>query len=73
MLDKIKNNFIDNGYTVSVNNPYSGTMIPLKHYNKDKNLLSIMIEVNRRIYLNDDLSIKTIEVDKLNKIITNLF
>lgn len=73
LLDKIKNNFIDNGYTVSVNNPYSGTMIPLKHYNKDKNLLSIMIEVNRRIYLNEDLSIKTIEVDKLNKIITNLF
>jgi len=40
------------GYSVSVNNPYCGTITPLKHYGQTKNVASIMIEVNRRLYLN---------------------
>jgi len=40
------------GFSVSVNNPYCGTITPLKHYGQTKNVTSIMIEVNRRLYLN---------------------
>lgn len=42
------------GYTVSVNSPFSGCMVPSKYYKQNKNVLSIMIEVNRSIYTNNN-------------------
>lgn len=40
------------GYKVSINRPYSGTIVPLKYYHKRK-VLSLMVEVNRGLYLKD--------------------
>ena len=40
------------GYEVAINSPYSGTIVPLKHYYKDPRVSSVMIEVNRRLYSN---------------------
>jgi len=55
---KMANNAIcflqEHGYTVSENAPYSGAITPLKHYHKNQNVCSIMIEVNRNLYLNQD-------------------
>lgn len=46
--------FKEYGYSVEINKPYSGTIIPNKYLNKkDKNLQSIMIEVNKRCYVSD--------------------
>jgi N-formylglutamate amidohydrolase len=39
------------GYTVLINNPYSGTMIPMKYYQKNPNVRGLMIEVNRKLYM----------------------
>ena len=39
------------GYRVAVNTPFSGSLVPLKWYQKDSRVLSIMIELNRGIYL----------------------
>ena len=48
------NHFKKNGYSVEINKPYSGTIIPNKYFNKkEKRLSSIMLEINKRIYLND--------------------
>jgi N-formylglutamate amidohydrolase len=40
------------GYTAVVNSPFSGTIVPLKHYHKDQRVTSVMIEVNRSLYAN---------------------
>ncbi len=43
------------GYSVEINKPYSGTIIPNKYLNKkEERLSSIMIEINKRIYLNNE-------------------
>ncbi len=39
------------GYDVRVNWPYSGTMVPAAHYQKDERVWSVMVEINRRLYL----------------------
>lgn len=39
------------GYMVSINNPYAGTMIPMKYYQKNRNVNGLMIEINRRLYM----------------------
>ena len=45
--------FRDKGYTVKINSPYSGTIVPLKYLNRQSNVQSMMIEINRGLYLKD--------------------
>lgn len=39
------------GFSVSVNRPYAGSLVPLKYYRRDRRVCSIMIEINRRLYM----------------------
>lgn len=48
-----KNFLTDAGFTVKENNPFAGTIVPLKHYQKDSRVISVMIEVNRSQYMNE--------------------
>lgn len=47
------NAFTDLGYKVGINNPFCGTIVPLKFYRKNKNVNSIMLEINRSLYMNE--------------------
>ena len=51
LLELVKVYFLSKGYEVSVDAPYGGTMVPFKHYKKDARVNSIMIELNRRLYM----------------------
>lgn len=39
------------GYSVSINTPYSGSIVPLPYFQKDKRVRSVMIEANRDLYM----------------------
>ena len=45
--------FASEGYSVSENSPYTGSMVPSAHYESDARVASIMIEINRRLYLDE--------------------
>jgi N-formylglutamate amidohydrolase len=36
--------------SIEINHPYSGSLVPMQFYQKDKNVFSIMIEINRKSY-----------------------
>lgn len=40
--------------------PYSGTIVPMKYYRKDKRVQSIMLEVNRKLYLKPGSSCRSL-------------
>ena len=42
------------GYSVAFNEPFAGSIVPLKYYERDKRVMSIMIELNRRLYMDAD-------------------
>ena len=42
------------GYTVSVDRPFSGTIVPSEHYRRDGRVISVMIEISRRLYMTPD-------------------
>jgi len=44
----------DAGYSVGVDTPFAGALVPRAFYRKDRRVLSAMIEVNRGIYLDED-------------------
>lgn len=39
--------------TVEIDRPFSGCLVPIQHYHKNNKVLSMMIEVNRRLYMNE--------------------
>jgi len=43
--------FLTEGFTVALNRPYSGSIVPMRYYGREKRVESIMIEVNRGLYL----------------------
>lgn len=51
LVDEIKNYLESKDFVVFINKPFAGTIVPLVHYKKNKDLKSIMIEVNRKLYL----------------------
>ena len=47
------------GYTVGIDWPYKGTIVPLAHYQKSKNVASIMLEINRALYLDEPSNVRS--------------
>ena len=45
--------FARQGLSTKRNSPFAGALTPMKHYRKDRRVLSMMIEVNRRLYMNE--------------------
>ena len=53
LTEQTQKYFRGKGYSVKINSPYSGTIVPLKHLSKDNRVHSLMIELNRGLYLKE--------------------
>jgi len=59
-LERTTKEFFDTvGYSVGINRPFQGTIVPLAYYGKTENVMSIMIEVNRSLYLDEGTGERT--------------
>jgi N-formylglutamate deformylase len=47
------------GYSVGINLPYSGSLVPSATYRRDPNVWSVMIEVNRKLYMDEKTGAKS--------------
>lgn len=56
------------GYSVKIDSPFAGTIVPMKYYEKDSRVKSVMIEVNRRLYM-DKPGVKNENFQKIREII----
>jgi N-formylglutamate deformylase len=45
--------FSERNFTVGINYPFSGTIVPNKYYKKNHKVESIMLEINRKLYLTE--------------------
>jgi N-formylglutamate deformylase len=45
--------FSRDGFSVAVNRPFAGALTPLRYFCKDRRVKSIMVEVNRQLYLDE--------------------
>ena len=51
--------FKEKGYSLGIDLPYSGAIVPMPFYKKDKKIQSIMLEINRKLYLNESSNEKS--------------
>ena len=71
LIDYLKRHIEQSGYTVDINKPFSGSILPNK-YMDDNRVSSIMIEVNRKIYLNEKTGKRSKQYIKTKKIIADI-
>lgn len=64
--------FESNGYSVEVDFPFSGTMVPLPYYLADRRVSSIMIEVNRKLYMDESAGMKNGSFNTIRVLINDL-
>ena len=50
VADAVRGSFAEDGYSVRMNDPFSGTLAPLLHWHHDRRVASVMIEVRRDLY-----------------------
>lgn len=60
--------FKNAGYSLGIDWPYKGSIVPLKYYQKEKNIQSIMLEINRNLYLKEGSSEKSGNYQEIKKI-----
>ncbi|MET4013431.1 N-formylglutamate deformylase [Mucilaginibacter sp. UYP25] len=66
-----KSFFEHHGFTVKLNCPYSGSIVPIAYYEKDNRVSSIMIEINRDLYLVPTTKQKSKNYNRIKSIIKN--
>ena len=44
-------------FKIARDQPFSESIVPMKHYQKDQRVQSLMIEINRWLYLGEDYSV----------------
>ncbi len=67
-LDYFKNQ----GYSVEINNPYSGCIIPKPFYEVNSSVKGLMIEINKRLYMDNGI-VNDRKVKSLNEVLNNFF
>lgn len=61
--------FKEKGYSLGVDRPYSGAIVPMKYYKKNKNVVSIMLEINRGLYLLEPTNEKSKQYQEIKKVV----
>ena len=65
LVARVENESEHCGYSTARDQPFSGTIVPMKHYHKDQRIQSLMIEINRWLYLAEDYSVDSERIETL--------
>jgi N-formylglutamate deformylase len=71
LTDKLVQYFENVGLRVAINHPYRGSFVPLQFYHSNPNVRSIMIEVNRALYMNEETGEENKDFPEIQKLIEN--
>jgi len=72
LLNYTLNYFTNLEYSVEVNNPYSGCIIPKPYFTKNDNVKGIMVEVNKRLYMDENV-VNDGKVEQLREVMNGYF
>lgn len=73
LLEQTVRFFQQKGFSVGVDYPYSGTIVPLEFYQQNNRVFSIMIEINRKLYMNETKVEKSTDFLFIKKMIASYY
>jgi N-formylglutamate amidohydrolase len=59
ILNALEHHSRAEGFSFAVNRPFAGSIVPMAHYLTNRRVRSVMIEVNRRLYLDEKTGAKS--------------
>ncbi len=65
LADVARDAFADQGFSVAFDRPFAGALVPAAHYRRDSRVLAIMVEVNRRLYMDESTGVRLAGFDRL--------
>lgn len=68
LIDLSVSFFEDAGYTLGIDWPYKGSIVPMEHYHKNGNVQSIMLEINRALYLKQPTNARSENYAEIKKV-----
>ena len=71
LLDIIKSEFT--GFTVGINESYVGSLVPTNYWGKDFRVKSVMIEINKKLYLEKDNVAKSANFEEIKQKLENIY
>ncbi len=72
LINDIRSFMVDHGFSAAINRPFAGTYVPKKFLRTDNRVMSIMIEVNRRLYMNEETGERLSGFDGVRDMFTEL-
>ena len=61
------------GLSVALNIPFAGSIVPAQYYHKDSRVISLMIEINRALYMDEKTGERSSEYSRVKEWITGFF
>jgi N-formylglutamate amidohydrolase len=61
---EVSEDFQLHGYTVALNRPFAGALVPAAFYRRDANVAALMVEVNRALYMDEQTGAKSSRFDE---------
>jgi N-formylglutamate amidohydrolase len=72
LIQLVRNFFEGINLTTEINKPFRGCFVPIKFLHKEKRVKSVMIELNRGLYMNEDTGEKNDFFTEITRIIRRL-
>ena len=72
LVNKAKDIFSLAGYSVVLNQPFAGTYVPAPFYHNDPRVVSLMIEVNRNLYMDEITGSKNDNFTQIRDVLESL-
>ena len=74
LINMIVNHFKSYGYTVKINYPYSGSIIPNKYFKENNTSInSFMIEINKNLYLDNNVKLNNKKYNSLKSCMDDFY
>jgi len=65
LADEVLEGFRKLGYSVALNRPFAGALVPATFFRSDANVSALMIEVNRSLYMDEGTGAKSSRFDEI--------
>jgi N-formylglutamate amidohydrolase len=59
------------GYTLGVDWPYRGSIVPMEYYKKSSSVATIMLEINRSLYLKEPTNQKSEKYEQIKEVVND--
>jgi N-formylglutamate amidohydrolase len=72
LAEQLAGLFRAQGFVTMIDQPFSGSIVPLSRYQIDRRVVSVMIEVNRGLYMNEESGVPLAAMSGISTAIRNI-